>query len=141
MRSGSNIGSEAIEPQLIQIPDYDEDLEEDFTGPFQGELDESYDDEYEAESTAILEGQDPPALTSSRGGVSANTQLGAVPGSSMLQQLQQGLPGYRDFEPENLTQANNAEFSSSEDEARAGLAEGSHDATNPDGSPLVLETN
>ena len=42
MRSGSNIGSEAIEPQLIQIPDCDEDLEEDFTGPFQGELDESY---------------------------------------------------------------------------------------------------
>ena len=141
MRTGSNLGGEADMPLLNQIPGYDEDLDEAFTGPFTDGLDETYDDEYEAESTAILQGQDPLASASSRRVETDNTQLGAAPGSSMLQQLQQGLPGYRDFEPENPTQANTAEFASSEDEARAGLAEGSHDATNPDGSPLDMETN
>ena len=74
MRTGSNLGSEADMPQLNQIPDYDEDLEEAFTGPFTEELDETYDDEYEAESTAILQGQDPLASASSRGVESDNTQ-------------------------------------------------------------------
>ena len=67
-------GSEAMEPQLIQIPDYDEDLEEAFAGPYSGELDETYDDAYEAESAAILEGQTSQASTSSRGVVSDHTQ-------------------------------------------------------------------
>ena len=41
-------GGEVNEPQLIRIPDYDEDLNEAFTGPYFNELDESYDDMYEA---------------------------------------------------------------------------------------------
>ena len=69
-----SIEGETINPQLVQIPDYDEDLEEAYIGPFSEELDEAYDDAYEAESTAMIEGSDPPALTSSCGVVSDNTQ-------------------------------------------------------------------
>ena len=139
-------GGEVTEPRLIEVPSYDEDLDEAFTGPFSNELSESYDDMYEVESTAIIEGRDitdplTSAVVPSRG-VSADTQLGAVPGSSMLQ-LQQGLTGYRDLTPEeeNLTQATNAEFASSEEDGLAGRLEGLHDFTNPDGSPLAEETS
>ena len=72
-----SIEGETINPQLVQITDYDEDLEEAYIGPFSDELDEAYDDAYEAESTAILEGSDPAlnpqASVSSGGAVSGYT--------------------------------------------------------------------
>ena len=90
--TGAELDGEAGMALLTQIPDYDEDLEEAFIGPCGDDQDEAYDDEYEAESTAILEGLDPSTSTSSRRAVSGDTQLGAVPGSPMVQQLQRGLP-------------------------------------------------
>lgn len=41
-----------MQPELIQVPDYDEDLEEAFNGPV---FNEFYDDEYEEESQALIE--------------------------------------------------------------------------------------
>ena len=116
-QSGETSGAD-----LVPVP-YDEDFEEAFTGPQfshgdfteEDEIDESYDDGYEAETAAIFRDQEPMASQAvvTSGGVSAYTQLGAVPGSSMLQE---GLPGYRELQPEDPTQANNAEFASSGDD-------------------------
>ena len=63
-----------MEPQLIQVPDYDEDLDEAFVGPYGDELDETYDDEYEAMSSQYFEGPEPQANTIiTRGDVSVDT--------------------------------------------------------------------
>ena len=108
---------------MEEIPYYDEDLDESFTGPYNEEelndQDETYDDSYEAETSAIFQdGATAPAPdgpASSCGTASGYTQLGAAPGSS---NQQQGLPGHREFEPEDPTQGNTIEFASSEDDMR-----------------------
>ena len=134
---------ETADALLPEIPDYDEDLDEPFVGPNNlKEWDETYDDEFKAETTAIIEGHDhPQASESSCGAVSGYTQLGAVPGSLMVQP-QEGLPGHREFEPEDPTQGNTIEFASSEDDTR-GLSEGllDRELTNPDGSPHDMESD
>ena len=77
--TGAELDGEADMALLTQIPDYDEDLEEAFIGPYLGDdQDETYDDEYEAETTAILEGRDPLASTSSRRAVSGDTQACSI---------------------------------------------------------------
>ena len=77
MATGIN-GDETANAQLIQIPDYDEDLEEAFIGPYIDMLnEEAYDDEYEAESAAMIEGQEPQAsVVIQRGAVSGQTHIG-----------------------------------------------------------------
>ena len=102
---------------LVPVP-YDEDFDEAFTGPQfpeEDEIDESYDDGYEAETAAIFRDPEPMASQAvvTSGGVSAYTQLGAAPGSSIPQEE---LPGHREMLPEEITQASSFEFASSGDD-------------------------
>ena len=50
---------ELMDPQLIRVPDYDEDPDEAFIGPYMNELDETQDDEYEATSSLYFGDSDP----------------------------------------------------------------------------------
>ena len=150
----SDINDNEVDAINVEIPQYDEDEEELFTGPaFAGyNEDEFYEqDEYSVSHPELITVSEPPAAQGdgleprSAGIASDHTQLGAVPGTTNVEEV---VPGGGDIEPGSPPQSSMAmpmavEFASSGDErSQTPLGDPVPDGAlyNPDGSPLDDET-